>query len=60
METTKLKKFAQLARRSLMEQVSAKLRLVLSDDNAARREQPQAVADIERQIFGAAAKLPDN
>ena len=60
METAKLKKFAQLARRSLMEQVSAKLRWVLSDDSAARREQPQAVADIERQIFGATGKLPDN
>ncbi len=60
METAKLKKFAQLARRSLMEQVSAKLRWVLSDDSAARREQPQAVAEIERQIFGAAGKLPDN
>ena len=30
METAKLKKFAQFARRSLIEQVSAKLKLVLA------------------------------
>ncbi len=60
METTKLKKFAQLARCSLIEQISAKLRFVLSDNSAARREQPQAVADIERQIFGAVGELIEN
>ena len=38
METAKLKRFAQYARRSLIEQVSAKLKLVLSEDSAARRE----------------------
>jgi len=42
METAKLKKFAQFARRSLIEQVSAKLDLVLADGSAARREQPKA------------------
>ncbi len=42
METAKLKKFAQFACRSLIEQVSAKLDLVLADGSAARREQPKA------------------
>ena len=50
METSKLRKFAQFARRSLIEQVSAKLKLVLADGSAARREQPQAVAELEKQI----------
>ena len=38
METAKLKKFAQFARRSLLEQVSAKLKLGLAENSAARRE----------------------
>lgn len=56
METAKLKKFAQFARSSLMEQVSAKLKLVLAENSAARREKPQAVAEIEKQIFGVSGK----
>jgi len=32
METPKLKKFAQFARRSLIEQVTAKLKLVLAEE----------------------------
>lgn len=50
METTKLKRFAQYARRSLLEQVSAKLKLVLSEDSAARRESPEAVKKLEEAI----------
>jgi len=50
METAKLKKFAQVARRSLMEQVSAKLKLVLAEDSAARRESAEAVKRIEEQL----------
>ncbi len=50
METAKLKKFAQFARRSLIEQVSAKLNLVLAEGSAARREQPKAIADLEKQL----------
>jgi hypothetical protein len=42
METAKLKKFAQFVRRSLIEQVSAKLDLVLADGSAARCEQSKA------------------
>ena len=50
METTKLKKFAQHARRLLLEQVGAKLALVLDASSAARRENPQAVVQLEKQI----------
>ena len=50
MDTSKLKKFAQFARRTLREQVSAKLALVLSPDSAARRENQQAVRKLEEAI----------
>ena len=50
MEINKLKKFAQHARRLLLEQVGAKLALVLDVSSAARRENPQAVAQLEKQI----------
>ena len=50
METAKLKKFAQRARRSLIEQVSAKLDLVLAADSAARRESAGAVKQLEEAI----------
>ena len=50
METSKLKKFAQYARRSLIEQVSNKLKLVLAKDSAARRESAEAVEKLEKQI----------
>jgi len=50
METAKLKKFAQFARRSLMEQVSGKLKLVLAKESEARRENVEAVRQLEAQI----------
>jgi len=50
METSKLKKFAQYARRNLMEQVASKLGLVLENDSQARRELPQAVSELEKKI----------
>ena len=50
METAKLKKFAQFARRSLIEQISAKLNLVLAESSAARREEAKAIAELEKQI----------
>lgn len=50
METAKLKKFAQYARRSLIDQVSSKLALVLAEDSAARRESIKAVKKLEEQI----------
>jgi hypothetical protein len=50
MDTSKLKKFAQLARRNLMDQVSAKLKKVLAQDSTARRERPQTVQTLEAAI----------
>ncbi|AMP93471.1 BREX-1 system adenine-specific DNA-methyltransferase PglX [Legionella pneumophila] len=50
METTKLKKFAQLARRMLREQVSAKLKFVLIENSAARREGAEAIKKLEEAI----------
>ena len=50
METLKLKRFAQYARRSLLEQVSAKLKLVLAENSAARRERAEAVKKLEAAI----------
>lgn len=50
METAKLKKFAQQARRLLLEQVGARLGLVLEAGSAARRETPDAVTELEKQI----------
>ena len=50
METGKLKKFAQFARRSLIEQVSAKLVSVLDEDSAARRENPKATRELDEAV----------
>lgn len=50
MDTTTLKKFAQNARRSLIEQVTSKLTLVLADNSAARRQYPNAIAQLEKEI----------
>lgn len=50
METAKLKKFAQAARTELCRQVETKLIQVLHASSAARRENPQAVAQLERQV----------
>lgn len=50
MDTSKLKKFAQYARRYLKEQVSAKMNFVLEDGSAPRRESPNAVNELEKQI----------
>lgn len=50
MDTSKLKRFAQFARRTLVEQISAKLALVLSEGSAARRESAVAVKKLEDAI----------
>jgi type II restriction/modification system DNA methylase subunit YeeA len=50
METAKLKKFAQFARRTLMEQVSTKLKLVLAENSAARRESVESIHKLEESI----------
>lgn len=50
MDTSKLKPFAQDARRLLKAQVSARLDQVLAEQSAARREQPKAVSELEAEI----------
>lgn len=50
MDTSKLKKFAQAARNLLIDQVTSKLDMVLDDASAARRENPEAVKDLEGAI----------
>ena len=50
MDTSTLKKFSQNARRSLIEQVVSKLTFVLADNSAARRQYPNAVAQLEKEI----------
>ena len=50
MDTSKLKNFAQEARRSLIEQVRVKLEAVLSENSLARREKGDAVKAIENEI----------
>ncbi len=50
MDTSKLKRFAQHARRLLRDQVKAKMTLVLAAESAARRENSTAVKELEEQI----------
>ncbi|WP_180108072.1 BREX-1 system adenine-specific DNA-methyltransferase PglX [Acinetobacter sp. YH12085] len=50
METSKLKKFAQYARRSLIEQVGSKLAQVLKDESSERRELPNVVTKLESEL----------
>ncbi|KJC24331.1 BREX-1 system adenine-specific DNA-methyltransferase PglX [Pseudomonas aeruginosa] len=50
MDTSKLKKFAQYARRILLDQVGGKLDVVLAPQSAARRERAQVVAELEKLI----------
>ena len=50
METAKLKKFAQFARLSLIEQVSAKIKLVLAEGSGARRESVEAIKQLDEAI----------
>ena len=49
-DNTKLKKFAQFARRSLIEQVSAKLKMVLAESSAARRESADVIKSLDEAI----------
>ena len=50
MDTAKLRRFAQYARRTLLELVETRLQLVLQPDSSARREAPVAVKQLETQI----------
>ncbi|MDE0588905.1 BREX-1 system adenine-specific DNA-methyltransferase PglX [Halocynthiibacter sp. C4] len=47
MDTTKLRKFAQFARSTLIDQVAARMDAVLSDGSRARREHPKAFKKLE-------------
>lgn len=48
--TTKLKRYAQFARKFLKEQVTNKLNFVIKDDSLARRESGRAVTKLEEEI----------
>lgn len=50
MDTNRLKRFAQDTRRELQKIVKALLPLVLAENSAARREKPQAVAELEKVL----------
>lgn len=50
METTKLRRFAQYARRTLLELVEARMQLVLHAGSAARRENADAIKKLEDAI----------
>ena len=50
MNTSELKKFAQGARRQLIEQVGARLDLVLQTDSAQLREQEKTVGQLREEI----------
>ena len=50
METSKLRKFAQFARKSLIEQVGTRMQTVLAEGSLARKESEKAVAELEKKI----------
>lgn len=50
LDITKLRRFAQYARRTLVAQTALKIGQVLSADSAARRESPQAVFALIKQV----------
>ncbi|MBT7189543.1 MAG: BREX-1 system adenine-specific DNA-methyltransferase PglX, partial [Anaerolineae bacterium] len=53
MDTSSLKKFAQAARRQLIEQVAARMEQVLRTDSVEIREKAQAVEELKKQIAAA-------
>lgn len=50
MDTAKLKRFAQTARKQLMQQVSSKIELVLAEESAARRLYPESVKKLQERL----------
>lgn len=50
LETARLKKFAQFARRNLIDQVATKLALMLAEGSPARRQSPEAIQKLEQKI----------
>lgn len=51
MNTNALKKFAQSARNHLIDQVTARLNMVLAEGASARREHPKAIAKLEMAAY---------
>ena len=56
MDTTGLKKFAQSARRQLLEQVATRLEQVLRSDSIEIREKARVVAELKKQIEASSKK----
>jgi type II restriction/modification system DNA methylase subunit YeeA len=56
MDTSALKKFAQAARRQLIEQVAARMEQVLRTDSVEIREKAQAVEELKKQIAAPSSK----
>jgi len=52
MNTAKLKTFAQVARRQLIQEVAARLEHVTRIDSAAHREKSRAISNLEKEIKG--------
>ncbi|MBW6480887.1 MAG: BREX-1 system adenine-specific DNA-methyltransferase PglX, partial [Bacteroidales bacterium] len=50
MNTTTLKRFAQSARRKLMDQVAAKMEFVLTTDSAGLREQAKQINELKKEL----------
>lgn len=50
MDTSKLKKFAQYARSTLMDQVAARLEYVLNTDSAELRDKQKELAELKKRI----------
>lgn len=50
MDTPRLKRLAQTARKQLLAAIADKLKTVLASDSLARRESPRAVAELEKRI----------
>ncbi|SPL62487.1 BREX-1 system adenine-specific DNA-methyltransferase PglX [Ochrobactrum soli] len=57
MDTNALKKFAQSARNLLIDQVTARLDMVLAEGAAARREHPKAIARLEAAANSSRAQV---
>jgi len=57
MNTSRLKKFAQAARRQLIEQVGARLKLVLQTDSSELREQVRAIQALQEAISKSSPEL---
>lgn len=50
MDTSRLEKFARVARRELMEQTAARIGFVLAEQSIARRESPEVVRELESDL----------